>query len=128
MCNLVSPYLSWSRKHIFSWSTPQASAITGSQIIGQGCCLASAYLTQVFSHVLWTENTFSLIQLSYKSSYCMNLLGLSSKQPCKICHRSQCTACIISWCWHFSSVKINVRNVLLKAKVIILKSQILTGR
>lgn len=66
------------------------------------------------------KNTFFFLiqQVTSQVNACI-LFALSSKQQCKICHRFQCIICVISWCWHFSSVKINERNILLKAKVII---------
>lgn len=122
MCKVVLPYLNWSRKHIFLDICLKQAAIMGSKVIGQRkrCYLGCAYLTQTLSYVLWirTHIFFLIQQVTSQVNACI-LFALSSKQQCKICHRCQCIICVISWCWHFSSVKINERNVLLKAKVII---------
>ena len=101
----------------FSWYMPQA--IMGSQIIGQRCYLDCAYLTQTLLNALWIKTHFlSSSGVTSQVTACI-LLGLSFKQPSKICHRFQHIVCLISPCWHFSSIKMSERHVLLKAQVVV---------
>lgn len=120
MCKVVLPYLNWSRKHIFLDICLKQAAIMQSKVIGQremllGLCISYTNTLLCIMDKNAFFFSFSKSQVELVHAFC---LCLSSKQQCKICHRFQCIICVISWCWHFSSVKINERNVLLKAKVI----------
>lgn len=115
----VSPCLNWSRKHIFLDICLKGDAIMGSQIIGQRCYLGCAYLTQTLPNALWIKTHFlSSSGVTSQVTACV-WLGLSFKQPCKIRHRFQYIVCLISWCWHFSSIKMSERHVFLKAQVVV---------
>lgn len=103
----------------FPWYMPQGGCHYGKSNYWSemllGLCISYANTPECFVD----KNTFSLIQRSYKSSDCMRLAWVIFKQPCKIRHRFQYIVCLISWCWHFSSIKMSERHVFLKAQVVV---------